>query len=539
MGPFANGISLEIVLDMLKRRLWVALFLFSAIVSATAALALFLPDVFTATALIVVEGQQVPNEYVRSTVTMDVERRLQTISQEILSRSELEKVIDQFGLYTDLKQQQASPDAIAAVMRRDIGILIKGKSSGLSRDTLAFEVNYTGPDPQKVMQVANTIASSYIEGNLKSRGEQALGTTEFLRSELERVKKRLDEQEGQVAEFKQKYMGELPEQLQANLGTLTLLQKQMEITAMSLTQAQERRSLLLQDQREQRALEMSQNLGKAAETSERLMELDKSSTSIEGLRKMLAQLQVRFSEKHPDVIRMKQLIAAMEEQQPAQSSLSGTNGQEPASSFSPSEIEKHSLDLEIKKLSAELNRIRQEIPLYQQRIENTPKREQEFVAISRDYETTKALYNSLLKRLDEANIADSLEQRQKAERFRLLEPAAYPQVAAGPKRPLLSLLGVALALGAAGASVLLRELLDSSLHRIEDVKALAPVRILGSIPRIVTERERRAKSRRRYLGVVSLAVLIVAIFSGASWVALKNEGLVRQLVKPPSGMTLR
>ncbi len=225
MNPFANGITPELLLGMLKRRVWIAVSLFGLIMSATIGLVVVLPNIYTARALILVEGQQIPQDYVRSTVTMGVERRLQVISQEILSRSRLVQLVKQFDLYQDLRQKEIPEDMLAVAMRKDIAINIAAK--GGQGDTVAFEISFTNPDPQKVMQVANTLASFYIDENLKVREQQALGTSEFLRAELAEVKKRLDVQEQQVAEYKRQYLGELPEQMNANLSTLGVLQKQM------------------------------------------------------------------------------------------------------------------------------------------------------------------------------------------------------------------------------------------------------------------------------------------------------------------------
>jgi polysaccharide chain length determinant protein (PEP-CTERM system associated) len=529
MNLFANGISLDLALDILRRRFWIAVALFSLVATAVVSLAVFLPNIYTASAFILVEGQQIPQDYVRSTVTLGVERRLQMISQEILSRSKLEQLASQFGLYRELKRKNPSGEMIAATMRRDIGIQIKGRGSSIGSDTVAFEVSYTGPSPEKVTQVVNTLASFYIEENLKVREQQALGTSEFLRAELERVKRKLEDQEQKVVQYRQEHAGELPGQFQANLSTLSMLQKQMEILSSNLAQAQERRSAL-----------MRRVIDATAAASGGATNPDREVLSLEALKARLAQLRIRFSDKHPDVIRVKQIIATLEEQ--LKERVEDPQSDEPLTgpgTIPTVQEEQVAIDAEIKRLTTDLAKVQAELPLYQQRIENTPKREQELLSISRDYSSTGELYASLLKRLYEANLADSLEQRQKAERFRLLEPAVYPQKPAGPNRIRLCLLGVALGLGAAAAGVLLWELLDTSFHRVEDLKAFTTVRILGSIPQIVTETECIQRLRWQSLEAVTLAIALVALAGVSYRVATGNETLVRLIVKPPSGMQLR
>src|SRR5581483_5228335 len=182
-----------------------------------------------------------------------------------------------------------------------------------------------------------------------------------------------------------------------------------------------------------------------------------------------AELKLRFADKHPDVIRLKQQIAALEEEEKSRAeaapSIESRNVEAPK--VSSAAIEQAAIDAEIKSYSESLAKVQQEIAVYKQRIENAPRREQEFAALTRDYNVTRDLYASLLKRLDEANLADSLEQRQKAERFRVLEPAMYPQQPAGPQRLKLFLMGLVLSVAAVAAGVVAPELINTSFHRVE------------------------------------------------------------------------
>jgi succinoglycan biosynthesis transport protein ExoP len=534
MDLFANGLDLNMLVDMLRRRLWIALSLFSLIITAVTSVVFFLPKVYQASALILVEGQQIPQDFVRSTVTMGIERRLQIISQEILSRSRLASLVTQFGLYEDLKKKDASEEVLAAAMRKDIGVEIKGRGAGVGRDTVAFSISYTNPDPQKAMQIANLLASYYIEENLKVREQQALGTTHFLQAELDTVKKRLEQQEQQLTQYKQQYLEELPEQVNANMTGLNVLQKKLEILQADITRARERRNVLSQMAEMDAAL-ASLDLGNPT---------DAGNTQISTLKSQLATLKTRFSDKHPDVRRLKELIAALEEQE-AQAGGSGAPGEldfsfaEPGPTSSPHQIEIVTIDAEIQRLTAELHKARGDMDAYQKRIENAPKHELEMQSIARDYTTTRALYDSLLKRLQEANLSDSLEQRQKAERFRLLEPAVPPQSPAAPNRKRLLLVGVVLSLGAAGGGVLLREILDPSFHQVETLKTFTKFPVIASIPRLVTEADQRQSRRRQVLGTLALAASLLALLGGSYWIAAGNQSLVRSFVSSSSGAQFR
>ena len=540
MDLFANGFDLALLLDMFRRRLWVALSLFSLILTATIGLVMFLPDIYTANALILVEGQQVPQEFVRSTVRMGLERRLQIISQKILSRTSLEQLANQFDLYQDLIQQGEPDEVIATKIRKDIGIEIKGKSSSLGADTVAFQVSYTHRDPQKAMEVSNQLASFYIEENLKVRERQSLGTSEFLQNEVEAVKRKLEEQERQVMQYKQQHLGELPEQLNTNISTVGLLQQQMEILSRDLDQARERRNVLIQMGEMEAAL-ASLDFGTSEPTG---------NAQIGSLESQLAELRVRFSDKHPDVVRIQQEIARREEEQlqiqPENAltegldfSSEGLDFSMPEPSMASPNIEVAAVDAEIQRLTADLNKIRSDITTYQQRIESTAKREQDLVSLTRNYDTTRELYTSLLKRLDEAKMANSLEQGQKAERFGLLEPASYPTVPAAPKRTRFFLIGLVLSLGAAAGGVLLWEILDTSFQRVEDLKAFTTVPVLVTVPRITTAADVLLSRRRHLLRAAALTISLLVLFSASYRIVAGNEQLSRAFVRPASGSQLR
>jgi len=545
-----NGFSLDILLNMLRRRFWIAVIFFSVVLTATASLVFFLPDIYTTTSVILVEGQQVPQDYVKSTVTMGLERRLQTISQEILSRSRLEQIIEQYGLYREMKKQGKSNELMIQAMRDDIGIQIVGRRGGISSDTVAFEVSYTNPDPQKSMSVTNALASFYIEENAKFRVRQSTGTTEFLGKQIEETKKKLDEHEKQITSYKQHYMGELPEQLDSNLSTLTMLQKQMEVLSESISHTQTRRDLLM------RRIERSQAQAATDEEALALVPLSSDSRStgqntgfvrLEILKKQLAQFRSRFSDKHPDVIQLKQQIAALQEHQ--QNESTDAREQEGTALRSGSDRKAHemfslqseqiSIDADVRRLMGELDKARNDIALYQKRVENTPRHEQELTALSRDYNTIRDSYALLLKKYDEAQVADKLEELQKGERFKLLEAAVLPAEPTAPKRGRFFLIGLALSLAAAVAGVLLWEMLDTSFHCVSDLRKFTKVPVLVAIPQIVTKTDRWRIRFRRSLGATVLAATLLVLMGASYWFSTGNEQLVRLLIRPSTGALIR
>ena len=468
MDAFTNGFSLDALLDVIRRRRWTALMLLSIMLTVSISFILFLPSIYNSSALILIEGQQIPKDFVRSTVTMEVGHRLKTISQQILSRPRLEQMITEFGLYMGLRDQGVSLSNLANIMRKDIGIKIQGTDKALGKDTVAFQISYTSPSPQQSMQIANVLAGFYIKENVKAREEQATGTSQFLQKELDEAKRKLEIQEQRISEYKKLHLGELPEQLETNRNMLEVLQQQMHVVSESLARAQERRNALL-----------------AVPDNVDITQLESLKTQLNSLRRFLR-------EEHPDVVRLKQMVAAQE------SALNRHSGRNSNRALSPVQSEQIAIVDEIQRLNAELTRVQDQIGLYQQRIENTPRHEQDLLSISRDYETTSNLYSSLLERLDEAHLAARLEQRQKAERFRLIEPATTPTTPEAPRRVRFYLLGFILSLGVAAGGVVLQELFDSSFHRIEDLRAFTKAPVLASIPRAITAAMREQRLRNSF-----------------------------------------
>ena len=248
----------------------------------------------------------------------------------------------------------------------------------------------------------------------------------------------------------------------------------------------------------------------------------------------LAAARARYTEEHPSVTRLKAEIAATEQEQADIKSAEKTEGAGlPATPYVLRLREMlQSAESDLKVLKAEEQRLREAIAAYQTRLENTPKREQELAVLTRDYDTTRDLFKSLLAKRGEAGMASELEQRQKGESFRVIEPARLPERPAGPNRFRLLLVGLALALGASAAAVVLAEQVDTSFRRVDEVRSTLPMPVLSAIPRITTEhdRSRTLRQRRWATAAVGFGLFIVA---GTSFVlAHDNQGLVALLMQP-------
>ncbi len=520
MGDEARkGPGLEAALEIWSRRKWLATAVFAACGAATVSLVSFLPDVYRATATVLVERQQVPEALVRASITTELETRLQTISQQILSRSRLQELIDRLDLYPDLRNR-VPREALVETMRRDIRLDPKGVDPAGGRGaTIAFNLSYRGKDPRTVARVANTLASFYVEEDQKARERQTSGTAEFLKLQLDEAKQRLDEQDHRVGEFKEVHSGELPEQVEVNLAALERLNTQLRLN----TEAQ------------MRALEKRDDLAKRlsdAGVMDPSGGTDGTAARIARLKNELADLRTRFSDKYPDVIRVREEIQALE-RRAAETGRDASGTPARAAPADPALLQlQESFDRaqgSLKSMQAEERMLHKSIEDYQHRVEIAPQREQALRELSRDSLATRDLYESLLKRYEDALFAENMEQRQKGEQFRILDEAVVPEEPAGPNRRALIVAGLVLSLGLAVAAVALAEQIDSSFHAVTELRSFTRVPVLVSIPRIVTEGDLRRR-RRRFLTAALPSAAGLALIVGACYALARHSGSVLWLL---------
>jgi polysaccharide chain length determinant protein (PEP-CTERM system associated) len=505
------GASLSVVRALWRRRKWLAIAAFGASCAATLGVVAFLPNVYRSTAIVLVERQQVPEGFVRPSVTGDLETRLYTVSQEILSRGRLQALIERFTLYPE-RRPRTSPESLVELMRRDIQLSRKGaEAPGGPGATIAFSISYRGRDAATVAQVTNTLASFYVEENTKVRERQASGTAEFLRGQVAEMQKRLEEQERRLRDVKARHMGELPEQVDANRAAVERYASQLRVNSEAQFRARERREAMMR-----RLMEG----GPTAAPEDPAARLFK-------LRRELAELQTRYTEKYPDVVRAKAEIAALERQL-SQMPPAPKSGDSELTGRRQSTL--NDLDAELKGLQEEEQRLQQTIATYQRRVENAPRSDQEMKAVSRDYETTKELYFSMLKRQEDAQLAETMEQRQKGE-FRILDPALPSERPVAPNRLVLAFMGLVASIGAGVAAAILAERFDTSFHTTEDLRAFTRVPVLASIPRIVTPADTARRLRRFSAQAIAVTAALALIVGAAYYLATGNEQLAVMLTR--------
>jgi protein tyrosine kinase modulator len=532
-----KGSDLDSLLAVWSRRKWLALIALALPLSAGLSVIAFLPNIYRSTATVLVDRQQIPETFVQSTVTSALETRLQTISHEILSRVRLEELINRFGLYADLRSR-VEPEEIIERMRNDTKLELKSvETRGQREATVAFTISYQGSDASTVAAVTNTLASFYVEENLKARERQATSTSEFLKVQLENTKERLDEQEQRVSEFKRRHLGELPQQMEANLGTLERLHAQLRLNADNQTRAIERRQALSSQLAEAESLLSAPAVPLVIGGAPALAESPEA--RLTRLKGELARLRTQFSDKYPDVVRLVDEVAALEREIADAKSREPKPGRTPAPP-PPAPMTPYVLRLkealseveaDIKVFKGEEKRLREGIAGYQTRVENVPRREQEFRELSRDYESTHALYQTLLKRSEEAQLAENMEQRQKGEQFRMLDPALPSTAPAAPDRLRLLAMVIAASVGLAVGLVILAEQVDNSFHAVDAVRDFSAVPVLVSIPMIVTPTGLHRRRRRVRLAMSGALAALVLIVGTGYFAAHGNERLVSYLAR--------
>jgi len=508
--PVDSGSGFEAMLDAVRRRKWLGLAVFSVLGAMAAAVAGSVPDIYRATATVLVERDRVSEAFVRSSVTAELETRLSTIGQELLSRSRLEALIVQFGLYPDMRAQGPIEAAVER-MRREIRLEPKGVEQTSGRPaTIAFTLSYRGRDPRVVADVTNTLASLSVDENIRMRERQATGTARLLEREVDEMKKRLAEEERQLREFRSRHSGELPEQLTVNLSTIERLTGQLRLSRDGLTRALERRASMAKQLAETESAAVPS--GGPDATAVRLLKLQQE----------LRELRTTFSDRYPDVIRLKAAIADLERElanTPTESVVATERlaPADPAVRRLRTALSDADRDVEVGR--AESEQLVKEIAVYQQRAERAAPIEQEFQALSRDYGATKERYFALVKRYEDAALAETMEQRQTGEQFRILDPAIVPRDPVAPNRLRLLGVGLVLSLVAAGAAMILAEHIGTPFHSLESLRALTHVPIVASIPIIVTAADRRRALRRFWLTAASVTALAVVAVKLSSLVA--------------------
>jgi polysaccharide chain length determinant protein (PEP-CTERM system associated) len=466
-----------------------------------------LTDLYRSDAVILVVPQQVPETYVRSTVTATVSDRLQSISQQILSRTRLERIILDLNLYEAQRKTGIMEDIVDG-MRDSIDVqTIRGE---------AFRVGFTSEDPRTAMRVAERLASLFIDESLRDREVLAEGTSQFLEAQLEDARRQLIDNEKKLENYRRAHDGQLPTQLNANMQGLHNTEMQLQALVDTANRNQDRRLAL-----QQLITDLESNAFVQPEAAAAPV-VETATDRFHKAEAALKALETRLKPTHPDVVRARKTL---EEFRAAADAEAGQAPITPDEVLAPAERvrrtrlnaatrELEAVEKEIAANTALEKRLRENLTAYQQRIEAAPTRESELIELTRDYGTLQGMYQSLLGKKQESQISANLERRQIGEQFRILDPARLPARPFTPNRPRFYQMGIlgGLAFGLAFAGIL--EYLDRTMRSEDDVRVALNFPVLATIPLI----DIGSGSRRKRVALVSLAsALMIAVVAFAAF----------------------
>jgi polysaccharide biosynthesis transport protein len=482
-----------------------------------------LPARYKSGTLILVEQPTMPKDYVIPNINDDLQDRLQSITQQILSRTRLQHIVEELNLYTK-DGSSLSPDELVERMRKDVNIeLARDPQNRIS----AFNVYYSAADPYVAQRVTSELTNLFINKNLEVRQQQSEGTTKFLESQLETARQTLSEQEKKVREFKDQHIGELPTQLASNLQILGGLQSQLQNQEDALNTAKQQHVYLETLIGQYRSL-----LGSAKGVEGSPIGLSPIDQELDRLKAQLVDLSSRYTERHPDVRKLKDRIAKNQKMRDqfladlknkpnsSQTDEAGAvaNATDPtqASPMAQLQGQLQVNQIEIRNREEAIAGLKAKINDYQIRLNQEPVREQQLTDLTRGYDQSKANYDELLKKKNDSAMATRMELQQQGERFRILDPPSLPVKPDFPNR--LKFCGIGLVVGLAlGAGVVAGfEVIDDRVYNEKELKDLLPVTVISEIPVIENPFDEQRNKRRIWLGWAAAALVFASILVGSA-----------------------
>ena len=457
---------------ILKRRGW--MILIPALLAPIIAVGISyrMSPIYTSQTLVLIEPQTVPDTYVKPIIAEDLDSRLASMKEQILSRSRLEPIIERFNLGTPGMDMD---DKVLST-RKNIGITpihseIQG-AGGLP----GFFISFTASDPHTAQLVCREITSLFVSENLQAREQSAEGTTAFLKGQLEQAKANLDQQDQKLAEFQKQYMGTLPEQQQPNMEMLNTLNTQLDATTQSLTRMENDKtmvdSMLAQESRQ-------------TQTAPGLRSTPQADTlELQRLQDKEADLKARYTPDYPDVIAVQRQIDDLKKQIAAVPAASSTAPSAPHYD-SPGTIQLRAqvaaMNQAITQKKQQQAELQAQIRQYQGKIQSTPLVEAKMKDLTRDHQQAQEFYDSLLGKMNNSQMATDLERRQEGENFKIMDDANLPDAPTFPKRGMFAGGGFVLGLGFGILLIAFLEYRDKSLRTERDVWAFTKLPTLATI----------------------------------------------------------
>jgi polysaccharide chain length determinant protein (PEP-CTERM system associated) len=490
--------NLQDLMAIVKRHVWSIVIPAASLLLIAVIVSLAIPAQYRSTSTILIEDQEIPRDYVASTVTGYAEQRLHTINQRIMSTPKLLEIIGRFNLYADMKSSRTTEEIVAR-MRKDTKFetisadVIDPRTGRPTPATIAFTLSFEGENASTVQQVANVLASLYLEENLKVREQQTSGTSRFMESEMNDVKKRLDEIDGKIAVFKQSNIHSLPELAQLNFQEMDRVDRDIDQLNAQIRSLREREGYL-------QSQLASIPTDSASQDKTRLAEL----------RVQLGNLRSRVSEQYPDVKKVKMEIAELEKRMKSSGADDlGTKPDNPAYITLAAQLA--STRSEIESVKRQIGSLEKKRGAYSGRIASTPRVEEGYKTLVTERTGLQAKYDDLSKKFMEARVAHGLEKEQKGEKFTIIDAARLPEKPFSPNKPAIILIGLILGLGAGIGTASVREYSDNSVRSVDSLARITGFPVLAAIPVIVTEEEKVQGTGRTRKVVIAAAAGVFGV----------------------------
>ena len=553
-----NEKGLRDYLSVLRRRKVWMIGTAALILMLALSVAFGLPAIYSSTATILIEQQTVPKDLVPTTVTSYADERIQVISQRVMTTANLSRIIKKFGLYPE----QESIGAMVAQMDEDIRLktvsadVIDPKTGRSTRATIAFNVAYENRSPELAQKVAEELASLYLSENIKSRTRTTTETSTFLTEEANKLNAQITDLEAQLADFKQRNEGKLPELVQLNLQLMNRTEQELAETERKISAAVEKRvslqsELAYLDPQGPVFSEAGQRVLSAGDRLQSLQaELvsvsarysadhpdvrrlqkeidalkqqtgnvgirDQLATQLTAVRAELASTRERYSEQHPDVKRLLRSATGLEQrlkQARASSPVAPVSAQPNNPAYIQTDARLKVANAELTSQRALAEKLRSKLAVYEDRLTQTPQVEREYLQLTRSYDSAQDRFKEITKKQMEAQLAQSLESESKGERFTLIEPPQLPIRPAKPNRFAIACLGIVFAIAGGIGSAVMSEALDTSIHGRQGVIEIVGRPPLAVIPNIAGGDDVPDRSIRRMLTIVAVvATVLIALF---------------------------
>ena len=476
----------EDYINIVQRRKWLILSVILGTMVIATVLCFVLPESFRSTTTVLVEGQKIPESYVKSVVEGTIEGRLSSIQQVVMSRSLLSQIAEEFKLYrSDMSPEDR--ESVLSSMRKSIKVTTAETGHAKGRNTIeAFSISFAHKDPAIAMRITERFASQFIEQNLRIREQIVEGASDFLEQELRMAKERLEEQERSISSFKSQYMGELPQQMEANLRSLDRLQMDLNATRENMQTATNRVALLEKEVNEAASSTTTQMTNGSA-SGNQSRGGDPLITRLADLERTLTTLSAEYRETYPDIVQTRQEIEAVKSQLAIKYGVTKDDVTPGSSKLIDPMLrdlmrQRDEAKNEVGLLKERLRRLGEQVKAYEGRVERTPARAQDLMILIRDSDNMQKNYQSLLEKKLNARVAESLEKRQKGEQFRILDPANLPVTPESPNRPLILVGGLVVGCGLGFGSAFGLEMLRPAFRRSEDAEIVLGLPVLASIP---------------------------------------------------------